>query len=64
MFASAWHEIYCKDHTSDSPTYTWNNILNQKVGCIIPTRRRNIEYKMFPSVTVQVQHKEPGNMHP
>ena len=34
--------------------------MNRRVGHSIPTRRRNIEYKIFPFVTVQVWHEEPG----
>ena len=26
VFASQWHEIYCKGHMSDSSTYTWHPI--------------------------------------
>ena len=24
MFASAWHQIYCKGQMNSSSTYTWN----------------------------------------
>ena len=30
----------------------------------LPLGEKNVKYKMFPLVSVQVQHGEPGNMHP
>ena len=37
---------------------------NREWVASLPTRRRNVKYKMSPFVTVHVQHEEPGYMQP
>ena len=50
--------ICCEVYTNNSPTFKENWVASP------PNRRSRAKYKMFPSVSVQVQHGEPGNMHP
>ena len=38
--------------------------INENWVASLPTRRKDTKYKMFPLVSVQVWHEEPGNMHP
>ena len=50
-----------------SPEYTEHATvkLMRKFGLHhLPLGEKNVKYKMFPLVSVQVWHREPGNMHP
>ena len=50
--------ICCEVYMNNSPTFKENWVASP------PNRRSRAKYKMFPSVSVRVQHREPGNMYP
>ena len=63
------NEIYCEVYTNDPSNYTKKKkrktLKWMKIGLHhFPLGEKDTKYKMFPLVSVQVWHGEPGNMHP
>ena len=74
-----WHKINCVVHmiSSQKKKKEKSSVIRPRplydFGCTTkkwkwvaspPIRRKEVKYKMFPLVSVQVQYGEHGNMHP